>query len=283
KDYLTPMQKLLLTLRFYSIGNFLITVGDFIGVSKMTASRVVQQVSDAIASLRPKYIKFPKTLDELKEVSTNFYTISKFPRCCGAIDCTHVKIRCPVGSIGEVFRNRKGYFSINVQTIADRNLKVLDIVARWPGSTHDSTIFNNSSIKTFLESDGFKNVHIVADKGYGLRTYCLTPISSPSTESEILYNKSIIRTRNVVERKYGVMKRRFPVLALGMALKTSTVMNVIVACSVLHNIAIDVNEILPNISSDIIEAVENDIECNKHFDVDIHAQLNDRLVRTQQD
>jgi hypothetical protein len=27
---------------------------------------------------------------------------------------------------------------LNVQTIADANLKIRDIVARWPGSAHDS-------------------------------------------------------------------------------------------------------------------------------------------------
>lgn len=50
------------------------------------------------------------------------------------------------GSNGEIFRNRKGYFSLNVQTMCDSNLKIMDIVARWPGSSHDSTILTQESV-----------------------------------------------------------------------------------------------------------------------------------------
>ncbi|KAH1028445.1 hypothetical protein HUJ05_001798 [Dendroctonus ponderosae] len=55
------------------------------------------------------------------------------------------------GSDAEVFKYRKGYFSINVQAIGDAGLKLMNVVARWPGSTHDATIFNNS--KEMNEAD----------------------------------------------------------------------------------------------------------------------------------
>lgn len=95
-----------------------------------------------------------------------------------------------VGELGEIYRN----FSINCQTICDNNMKILDIVCRWPGSAHDSTIFNNSKRKNTLETTEFKNFHIVGDKGYPLKTYCLTPINNPTNDAEMLYNESIIRT-----------------------------------------------------------------------------------------
>ena len=44
----------------------------------------------------------------------------------------------------------------------------------------------------------------------------ITKIPEPRTRPEILFNESQIRTRNVVERSYGVWKRRFPVLANGL-------------------------------------------------------------------
>lgn len=37
------------------------------------------------------------------------------PGVGGCIDCTHIKIQNPGGLHGEVFRNRKGWFSLNVQ------------------------------------------------------------------------------------------------------------------------------------------------------------------------
>lgn len=58
--------------------------------------------------------------------------------------------------------------------------------------------------------------------------------------------------RNAVERQYGVWKRRFPVLALGLRLKLQTSMAVIVATAVLHNIAIDAKEEEPPQDPDVI-------------------------------
>ncbi|KYN50458.1 hypothetical protein ALC57_00095, partial [Trachymyrmex cornetzi] len=52
-----------------------------------------------------------------------------------------------------------------------------------------------------------------------------------------LYNESHIRTRNIIERLFGIWKRRFPVLALGLRLQLNSVMAVIVATAVLHNVA----------------------------------------------
>jgi len=89
------IDKLLLTLRFYATGNFLITVRDFCGVSKTTASLIVRDVSIAIAKLRPKFIKMPSSEREITALQKRFYQIAKFPRTIGAIDCTHVKIQNP--------------------------------------------------------------------------------------------------------------------------------------------------------------------------------------------
>ncbi|XP_037731259.1 uncharacterized protein LOC119561849 [Drosophila subpulchrella] len=41
--------------------------------------------------------------------------IAKFPNVLGAIDCTHVRIQSPGGDNGELFRNRKLYFSLSVR------------------------------------------------------------------------------------------------------------------------------------------------------------------------
>ncbi|KAH1024891.1 hypothetical protein HUJ05_009727 [Dendroctonus ponderosae] len=75
------------------------------------------------------------------------------------------------------------------------------------------------------------------DSGYPLKSYLLTPLANTGTRTERLYNESYIRTRNCIEKLFGVWKRRFPVLAYGLRLKVSTVMSVILATAVLHNIA----------------------------------------------
>lgn len=73
------------------------------------------------------------------------------------------------GSDAELFRNRKGYFSINCQTISDANLKVQNVVTRWPGSTHDSAIFANSRVCRDFELGHYGQACLLGDSGYPLK------------------------------------------------------------------------------------------------------------------
>jgi len=52
----------------------------------------------------------------------------------GAIDCTHIPIKSP-SSNEEEYVNRKGVYTINMQAVFDANMRLLDIVAKWPDST----------------------------------------------------------------------------------------------------------------------------------------------------
>ena len=51
-----------------------------------------------------------------------------------------------LGNLGKEYRNRKGYFSLNVQAICDADMQFMNVVA-CPGSSHDATIFNNSVLR----------------------------------------------------------------------------------------------------------------------------------------
>lgn len=121
-------------------------------------------------------------------------------------------------------------------------MRIIDIVARWPGSVHDATIFQHSRLRRRLEEGEFRPGILLGDSGYPIKKYLLTPLLHPTTAAENCYNSAHIRTRNIVERVFGVWKRRFPVLSLGMRIKIRTVQDIIVATAVLHNIARNKNE-----------------------------------------
>lgn len=67
----------------------------------------------------PDFVKFPQEPEEVNKIKSRFYNIARFPCVIGAIDCTHVRIKCPTRNVGPImaghFRNRKGYYSLNVQ------------------------------------------------------------------------------------------------------------------------------------------------------------------------
>lgn len=68
-----------------------------------------------MASNAKHHVHFPRNVDEWKVVQDKFYKMYKMPGIGGCIDCTHIKIQNPGGPDSEAFRNRKGYFSLNVQ------------------------------------------------------------------------------------------------------------------------------------------------------------------------
>jgi len=238
-DALPLLYQLLIALRYNATGTFQLVISDLSGVVKATVCRYVHKVSRVIAGLRSQYIKFPQTDAERMQTMREFYAIAQFPGVLGSIDCTHVPMMSPGGDEAEIYRNRKGYFSINVQTIANAKLFITDIVARWYGSAHDATIFNNSLIRAQFENGVIGAGHLLADNGYGVKPYLLTPLLSPCTEAEKRYNRCQISTRNTVERSYGVWKRRFPAIK-GVDVDNALV--IIVATAVLHNMALGAGE-----------------------------------------
>lgn len=273
-----PLAQILITLRFYATGAFQQLVGDNINIHKSTVCRVIKRVTHQIASLSRQHINMPRTDDELAATKTAFYNIAGFPRIVGAIDCSHIKIQSPGGRRAELYRNRKGYFSLNVQCICDADLKLRHIVARWPGSVHDSTIFNHSPLPAEFEMGIYGNGLLLGDSGYACKAYLLTPLLNPGNRAEQNYNRAQIRTRNTVERFFGVIKRRFPCLQNGLRLKLETVPKVIVACGVLHNICKQQNDILPEENIDI--NINADAELPGNEEINIEAARNENyLVR----
>ncbi|KAL4715302.1 hypothetical protein ACJJTC_010872 [Scirpophaga incertulas] len=211
-----PMLQLLITLRFYATGSFYITVGDFGGIHSSTICCIIKKVTEAIASLRPMFITLPRSDEDIRKSQEEFYKIARFPRVISAIDGTHIRVQSPGGNTAEEFRNRKDFFSFNVQAICSAELIFQDIVARWPGSTHDSMIFSNSSVKFHCDNQAFGNGIILGDSGYEQTNYLLIPFQNPNTPAQML--------------------------SIGLRCRLPLAQDIIVACAILHNLARKKNE-----------------------------------------
>ncbi|XP_023945745.1 putative nuclease HARBI1 [Bicyclus anynana] len=247
---MSPLHQLLLTLRFYALGS-LVSVGQFIGVSKSLANQIVRDVSCAITHLYSKYVCVNNTTDK-------FYKIARFPHVLGVIDCTHIKIHITrVRRITEDYRNNTGSYSINVQAVCDANLMFMNIESKWPGSTDDATIFLNSVLKVQCERKVYGNKWLLGDNAYPLKPYLLTPILNPQSRSEELYNQSHNTTRDCIVQCFKLWKRRFP--ALGFIIRTSVISAnaVILATAILHNICItsNVDDVPPEVKIPYEEVV----------------------------
>ena len=154
------------------------------GVSKATVCRVIQRVSHHIALMFNQRIALPADQESLANIQRQFYQIARFPGVIGAIDCTHVAIQSQGGENGELYRNRKGYFSMNVQAVCGPDLRFHNIVARWYGSAHDATIFTQSRLHGRLVNGHFPDGHLIGDAGYPCKSFILTPLANPNTPAE---------------------------------------------------------------------------------------------------
>lgn len=217
-------------------GGHQISVGDCYDVSQAKVSVCLKAVARAIAGLCPQYIRFPDAND-LRRKMQDFQGIARMPGVIGAIDCTHIPIIMPSVENSELYRCRKGYFSLNIQAVSGPDLMFYNVVARWPGSVHDSRIFSNSRICAELE-EGLYPGHLLGDSGYPCRKYILTPLGNPRDRHEEAYNLSHSRTRNTVERAFGVLKKRFAYLGGRVRTNLRTTQAIIVAAMVLHNKAV---------------------------------------------
>lgn len=89
--------------------------GEIHGFSQPTMSRVCQNVARAFAKLAKQIIKMPTSAEEQIKTMNNFEKIAGFKKIIGAIDCTHLRIQANGGDDAQLYVNRKGYFSYNVQ------------------------------------------------------------------------------------------------------------------------------------------------------------------------
>ncbi|KAK4882217.1 hypothetical protein RN001_005536 [Aquatica leii] len=272
--------KVFATLNFISTGSYQNSVGcnSWISLSQTSISRSIHYICELIVNhLLQQWVKFPITPEEKFFVKNGFYEKYNLRGIVGAIDGTHVDILAPPETDENfppfVYINRKGKHSINVMLISDSSCKILACSARFPGSTHDSAIWQISGIRVHLSRSYFEgdvSSRLIGDSGYPLEPWLFTPFLQPANQAEEQFNALLTTGRNVIERTNGVLKGRFRCLSRHRALIYSPdrAANIIYTCCVLHNIALHANLILP----------EEEIEHYREDNVNRHDQHNNDLL-----
>ncbi|XP_054726194.1 putative nuclease HARBI1 [Anastrepha obliqua] len=150
----------------------------------------------------------------------SFHNKFRIKGVIGAIDCTHVAILSPqsliAGVVPHEYMNRKGYYSIIVEAVShswicNDELIFQNVNARFPGSCHDAGIWTTSPVRVKLIREHILGAFkwLLGDSGYPLEPWLLTPIATPSSASEEIFNKTHIKVKNTIERAFVVLKSRF--------------------------------------------------------------------------
>ena len=252
-----PSLQLCTALRYYAQGGFLPVIGDLHGISDRAASRAIHSVSEIICEKIDTFISWPDD-DEIRLSKRKFYeTTHGMSQILGAIDGTHVPLIAPCAPSNEMaFVNRKGYHSINTQILCSHDLKIFDIDARWPGSSHDSFILRNSTVAQKFENE-MSDTWILGDSGYPLTRWLLIPVRNPTTRAEERFNSVHMHARSCVERCNGVLKMRWRCLTKPVMFRPERAARIIVACGALHNFALKHRMPFPEESNDPYQFNDN--------------------------
>lgn len=232
---LTNEEKMRIFLRYVGDPGFQSGVGEDIGVCRSTVSKTFFQVLTSIEMKADYWIKFPTNVAEMQEAQAKWQERFTFPYAIGAVDCTHVQIKKP-HIHGDEYINRKGVPSINVQATCNGKEQFTSVDASWPGSVHDSRIWRNSDVCSVM-TRRHGNALLLGDVGYGISPWLMTPFQNAPTPEQRAYNACITRERVVIERCFGQVKQRFPILQSKIRLATERVPSVILCCFILHNVA----------------------------------------------
>ncbi|CAM4497661.1 unnamed protein product [Lepidochelys olivacea] len=219
------------------------SVGNQFGVDKSTVWAAVIEVANAITVLLLSRVV---TLGNVQVIVDGFAAMG-FPNCGGAIDETHIPILGPDHQ-GSEYINRKGYFSVVLQTLVDHKGHFTNINVGWPGKVHDARIVRNSGLYEQLQqgtyfpdqkitvADVEMPIAILGDSAYPLMPWLMKPYTGSLDSSQELFNYRLSKCRMVVECAFGRLKARWRSLLTRLDFSEINIPIVVTACCMLHRI-----------------------------------------------
>ena len=195
-------------------------------------------------TLFPKIVKMPTTPEEIAAIAQDFKNRCHFDEVLCAVDGTHIPIWCPEEAAGD-YINRKGFRSLVFQGAAiGTTLQFIDWAGGWAGSVGDSMVFKNSQIFRDFVAGVYGNCIMLGDAAYGLQTWLMTPyergLNLPENQSRFNFWQS--SARMTVERAFGVLKKRFPILLSPFSYNVEWVCSVVTFCVTVHNVCCLIEE-----------------------------------------
>ncbi|XP_024979053.1 uncharacterized protein LOC112516268 [Cynara cardunculus var. scolymus] len=165
----------------------------------------------------------------------------------GALDGTLVHAVVPSDQQTRYRGRGRGECYQNVLAICDFNMIFTFVWAGWEGIAHDSRVLREVA---FNPTSGFpfpsSNEYYLCDAAYTCTRRFMTPYRNTrywladfrrrrALTKEEMFNDAHAQLRNVIERAYGVLKARFPILKQMAPYPFSIQKDVVIACFAIHN------------------------------------------------
>ncbi|XP_073119890.1 uncharacterized protein [Henckelia pumila] len=228
-----------------------------------TVSSHFHEVLRCVLKLHPLLLVKPTPVED----NCSSETWKWFKGCLGALDGTYVSVQVPNKDKAR-YRTRKGTTALNVLGVCDRNMNFIYALTGWEGSAADARVLRD----VITQEDGLKiprGCYYLCDNGYANVEGFLTPYrrtryhlndwtigaTGPQNYKEY-FNSKHCRARNVIERAFGLLKRRWAVLRSPTFYSLQVQNRMILACMLLHNF------IRSEMPEDPLEEVDEASNCN---------------------
>jgi hypothetical protein len=199
-------------------------------------------VLDLLPDLAVEVIKDPPAATP--PAITQDPTRRPFWGCVGALDGTHIPAHVPLER-QRPYRDRHGKISMNVMAAVDFWMRFTHVLVGWEGSAHDGRVVRSAVERGFKPPEGF---YYLADAGYsncsmwltlyrGVR-YHLREIRQAARRPEDKYELFNFRhssLRIVVERTFGVFKRRWRIYDHAPEYNVDTQIKLMYGLAAVHN------------------------------------------------
>ena len=246
-----------------SRGDYNYTISEMTVVGESTVICIVNEVSQAIVeNLWTKFVSnlFPKNQRDFSNMMGEMDSEWQFPFAFSAIDGSHLPTKCPPGGPQAMkqYHNFKNFYSIILLGLVDPNYRFIWASVGAPGNTHDSTLFQSTSLwekitagsilpQSVLEIKGqVVPPLILGDGAFSMRTWIIKPYGDAILDEQKRYlNYRLSRASVVAEGAFGKLKGRWRVLSKKCESNPETLKRYGLASIVLHNICIEMGDIIP--------------------------------------
>nr|XP_017217585.1 PREDICTED: putative nuclease HARBI1 [Daucus carota subsp. sativus] len=228
--------------------------------------RYFHAVLNGVLRLQGDYFKKPEPIQS----NSTDKTWKHFKNCLEALDGTHIKMTIPVDDRPK-YRNRRGEITTNVLGACSPNLQFQYVLTGWEGSAADGRVLRDAIYRHRLIVP--TGTYYLVDAGYTNGEGFLAPFrgeryhlndwddDNQPTSAREYYNMMHSSARNVIERCFGILKKRWAILRSPSFYPVKTQNRIVLASCILHNYI--------RIESEFDQA---EIEFDQHGPEDHHEQ-----------
>nr|CAI5852404.1 unnamed protein product [Callosobruchus analis] len=177
-------------------------------MGRSTVASIVKEMTRTLWNILQPIHMPVSTEATFRQISDDFMQTWNFPRCIGAIDRKHIKIKAQQHS-GSMYFNYKHHFYIVLQGVCDANCKLIMIDVGGYSKQSDGGIFKNS--------DMYKLMH----------------------QENLNFNQRLSRARKTIECTFGIMVAKWRLLSKPIETHEKTADDMIKAICILHNTILD--------------------------------------------